>query len=72
MSGNDPLDDAVVRAFRVAGPFPNPPDGLVAKDGRVYLPNMSFTVGVGQARMQYQGIDPRAGVQYPGILKSPR
>ena len=71
-SGSDPLDDAVVRAFRLAGPFPNPPEGLVEKDGRVYLPEMDFTVQIGTARAQYQGIDPRAGVQYPGILKSPR
>ena len=71
-SGSEPLDDAVVRAFRLAGPFPNPPEGLIQKDGRVYLPEMDFTVQVGIARVQYQGIDPRAGVQYPGILKSPR
>lgn len=71
-SGSEPLDDAVVRAFRIAGPFPNPPAGLIEKDGRVYLPEMDFTVQIGVARVQYQGIDPRAGVQYPGILKSPR
>jgi hypothetical protein len=71
-SGSGELDDAVVRAFRLAGPFPNPPEGLIEKDGRVYLPEMDFTVQIGAARAQYQGIDPRAGVQYPGILKSPR
>ncbi len=71
-SGSAPLDEAVVQAFRLAGPFPNPPEGLIEKDGRVYLPEMGFTVQVGVARVQYQGIDPRAGVQYPGILKSPR
>lgn len=71
-SGSEELDDCVVRAFRVAGPFPNPPEGLVEKDGRVYLPDMDFTLNLGQAANPYQGIDPRAGVQYPGILKSPR
>lgn len=71
-SGSEPLDDCVTRAFRVAGPFPNPPEGLIEKDGRVYLPGMSFTVRQGQARMRYQGVDPRAGVQFPGILKAPR
>ena len=71
-SGSGELDDAVVRAFRLAGPFPNPPEGLIEKDGRVYLPAMDFTVQLGTAGPQYQGIDPRAGVQYPGILKSPR
>ena len=71
-SGSTPLDNAVLRAFRVAGPFPNPPEGLIEDDGRVYLPNMAFMVNIGTARAQYQGIDPRAGVQFPGILKSPR
>jgi outer membrane biosynthesis protein TonB len=71
-SGIRELDDCVVRAFHLAGPFPNPPEGLIEKDGRVYLPDMTFVVQQGQARMQYQGVDPRAGVQFPGILKSPR
>ena len=71
-SGSDELDQAVVRAFRLAGPFPNPPDGLISKDGRVYLPDMDFTVQFRMGRSRYQGIDPRAGVQFPGILKSPR
>lgn len=71
-SGSDEVDDCVVRAFRLAGPFENPPEGLIQKDGRVYLPDFDFTLNLGTAQMQYQGIDPRAGVQFPGILKSPR
>ncbi len=71
-SGSDPLDNAVVQAFRIAGPFPNPPEQLIAKDGRVYLPEMGFVVNLGQARAPYMGVDPRAGVRFPGILKSPR
>lgn len=71
-SGNADLDGCVVNAFRTAGPFPNPPDGLIEKDGRVYLPSFAFTVRQGQARMRYSGVDPRAGVQFPGIMKSPR
>ena len=71
-SGSSELDDAVVRAFRLAGPFRNPPEGLIEKDGRVYLPYMDYRVNIGTARAHYQGIDPRAGVQFPGILKSPR
>ena len=70
--GEAALDQAVVQAFRVAGPFPNPPEQLIAKDGRVYLEDMGFTVQVGGAsRAPYVGIDPRSGVQYPGILKAP-
>jgi TonB family protein len=71
-SGSGELDNAVVSAFQIAGPFPNPPEGLIEKDGRVYLPTMSFEVQLGVATPNYQGIDPRAGVQFPGILKSPR
>lgn len=70
-SGSGPLDDCVVRAFKLAGPFPNPPEGLIAKDGRVYLPDFSFEVTLGHAKMRYDGVDPRAGVQFPGLLKSP-
>lgn len=71
-SGSPPLDNAVVEAFKIAGPFPPPPDGLVESDGRAYLPEMHFTVTLGQAQNHYQGVDPRAGVQFPGILKAPR
>ncbi len=71
-SGVAELDDAVVRAFRLAAPFENPPAGLVQSDGRVYLPDFDFTVKFSAARLQYEGIDPRAGVQFPGILKATR
>lgn len=71
-SGVNELDEAVVQAFHLANPFPNPPEGLISPDGRVYLPTMGFTVRVGPAQMRYQGVDPRAGVQFPGVLKSPR
>jgi TonB family protein len=69
-SGSRFLDAAVVRAFRIAGPFPNPPAQLIASDGRVYLPDFDFNVRMGQARAHYQGVDPRAGVRFPGILKA--
>ncbi len=71
-SGQPAVDDCVVTAFRVAGPFPNPPAQLIRRDNRVYLPEFDFTVEVGQARMEYHGVDPRANVQFPGILNAPR
>lgn len=71
-SGLEPVDDCVVEAFRIAGPFPNPPEQLIAKDGRVYLPEFDWTVEVGHARAPYTGIDPRQDVRYPGILKATR
>lgn len=71
-SGVEPVDNAVVEAFKVAGPFPNPPEQLIARDGRVYLPDFRFDLDVGRASLPYQGIDPRAGVQFPGIMRAPR
>lgn len=71
-SGVGVLDEAVVSAFKLASPFPNPPEGLISKDGRVYLPDFGFDVQLGVAKSRYDGIDPRANVQFPGILKSPR
>ena len=69
-SGSKPLDSAVVRAFQIAGPFPNPPAQLVSVDGRVYLPDFDFNVQMGQAKAYYQGVDPRSTVRFPGILKA--
>jgi TonB family protein len=71
-SGSPPIDEAVLQAFRLASPFPAPPVQLVASDGQVYLPTMTFEVNVGRARSPYVGVDPRQGVQFPGILKTPR
>lgn len=71
-SGLPVLDDCVTQAYRIAGPFPNPPEQLIAKDGRAYLPLMTWTVQFRAAQNQFQGVDPRAGVQFPGLLKSPR
>ena len=68
-SGSVELDAAVTSAFRVAGPFPNPPEQLIEKDGRIYLPDMGFTVELGHAAARFMGVDPRAGVRFPGILK---
>ena len=36
-SGARDLDDAAVDAFNRAGPFPNPPKGLVEKDGLIKI-----------------------------------
>lgn len=69
-SGSRELDHAVVNAFRIAGPFPNPPTQLIAPDGRVYLPDFGFHAQLNQANARYQGVDPRAGVRFPGILKA--
>lgn len=71
-SGSTAMDDCVIEAFKIAGPYPNPPAQLISRDNRVYLPQFDFEVSIGQAQMRYQGVDPRAGVQFPGILNAPR
>lgn len=37
-SGTRDLDDAAVKAFNEAGPFPNPPQGIVDKNGEIEIP----------------------------------
>jgi len=36
-SGTRDLDEAAVKAFNEAGPFPNPPKGLIESDGKIQL-----------------------------------
>jgi TonB family protein len=45
-SGVIELDDEAVRAFRSAGPFPNPPDALIQKDNLITFPfGFYFEIG---------------------------
>ena len=37
-SGTADLDDAAVRAFNLAGPFPNPPKGIIDASGKIEIP----------------------------------
>ncbi|MDR3605874.1 MAG: TonB family protein [Oligoflexia bacterium] len=37
-SGLTDLDDAAISAFNQAGPFPNPPRGIVDRDGKIQIP----------------------------------
>lgn len=36
-SGIEDLDDAAIEAFKAAAPFPNPPAGIVEKDGKIKI-----------------------------------
>jgi hypothetical protein len=68
-SGIEELDHAIYSAFYLAAPFPEPPEPLV-DNGRVLLPYFSFTLNLSPRRTEYSGVDPRAGVRYPGLLKN--
>lgn len=37
-SGAQDLDDAAIKAFNMAGPFPNPPHGIVDRNGEIKIP----------------------------------
>jgi len=54
-SGVQELDDEAVRSFHAAAPFPNPPDGLVSKDGNITFA-FSFYFEIGQSRTSWRVI----------------
>ena len=62
------FDEATLRAFRIAAPFPPPPDGLVDASGQAVLPTFEFTVTISRGNTRYSAVDPRANVLFPGIV----
>jgi TonB family protein len=52
-SGVVELDDEAVRAFKSAGPFPNPPDGLIQKDNLITFA-FSFFFEIGSPHVQWR------------------
>ncbi|MBA3460675.1 MAG: TonB C-terminal domain-containing protein [Deltaproteobacteria bacterium] len=54
-SGVGELDDEAVRAFHASAPFPNPPDGLVQKDGLITFA-FSFYFEIGAPRSSWRVI----------------
>jgi TonB family protein len=66
------FDEAVQEAFRMAAPFPDPPEAGLNRDGLFNIPSFGVTIMMGAARAEMSGIDPRAGVQFPGLQTYPR
>ena len=54
-SGVGELDDEALRAFHAAAPFPNPPDGLVGKDGSITFA-FSFYFEIGEPHTSWRVI----------------
>jgi TonB family protein len=52
-SGVIELDNEAIRAFRSAGPFPNPPDGLIQKDNLITF-GFSFHFEIGAPRLTWR------------------
>jgi TonB family protein len=52
-SGIVELDEEAIRAFKSAGPFPNPPDGLIQKDNLITF-RFGFHVEVGSTHISWR------------------
>lgn len=72
VSGVGAFDEAVTQAFKDAGPYLNPPAGMVEADGRIHLDDLAFTVTINAGRAVQMYIDPRSHIKYPGIEHGPR
>lgn len=62
-SGLDFLDQEIVRAARAAGPFPNPPPGMVDAAGQIHLA-LAYTLEMRRAS-RVQVLLPPSGTQRP-------
>lgn len=71
-SGIPEFDEALKEAFRLAAPFPPPPEGAAEADGFVRMDRFGFVVTIGAAQAEMNGIDPRHGVQFPGLQRGGR
>lgn len=52
-SGSNELDEEALRAFRAAGPFPNPPEGLIQKDNLITFA-FGFTFELGAQHLTWR------------------
>lgn len=69
-SGVRVFDDATLKAFQLAAPFPPPPEGLLNEFGVAEMPIFEFTVTLGKGQGVQSGSDPRANVRFPGLIRS--
>ena len=65
--GMDGWDRAVVEAIQEAGPFMNPPKGLIDPDGRIHMDDLGFIVSLTGGNIVHMYGDPRAGKLFPGM-----
>jgi len=70
-SGIPAFDEAILEAWKLAAPFPNPPPGMVEEDGYIHIDDFGFHITIGRARAELTGIDPRQGVMFPGLQTTP-
>jgi len=70
-SGVPAFDDALRQAVELGAPFPEPPPNGLNDDG-VFVLTGQFVIPIGRAQADMSSIDPRAGVQFPGLERTPR
>ncbi|MCO4772118.1 MAG: TonB family protein [Deltaproteobacteria bacterium] len=66
------FDQALLEAFALAAPFPDPPEGAASADGYIHIEDFVFTIQITAARAEMSGIDPRSQIQFPGLQTTPR
>lgn len=66
------FDQALLEAFDLAAPFPDPPEGAMEADGFIHIRDFHFIIQLTAARAEMSGIDPRSQVQFPGLQTAPR
>ncbi len=70
--GIEEFDQALLEAFELAAPFPDPPEGAAAADGFIHIRDFHFVISITAARAELSGIDPRSQIQFPGLQTVPR
>ena len=70
--GIEEFDQALLEAFALAAPFPDPPEGAAAADGFIHIRDFHFVIQITAARAELSGIDPRSQIQFPGLQTVPR
>ena len=70
--GIEEFDQALLEAFELAAPFPDPPEGAAAADGFIHIRDFYFVIQITAARAELSGIDPRSQIQFPGLQTVPR
>ena len=66
------FDQALLEAFDLAAPFPDPPEGAAESDGFIHIRDFHFVIQITAARAELSGIDPRSQIQFPGLQTVPR
>lgn len=65
--GMKAFDDALVQAWQLAAPFPDPPEGLLEEDGFAHARAWDFTIMIRPGGLPMGGYDFRSDERFPGL-----